>query len=517
MLHISPLSQIVFNLLVVIAQNQICILMQLQESFKSLLLEDGGTKNSDENIEMAFVTENKPLQKSKSFVRSSTPTRETELCKLSRSKEKVNNNNNLSLTSSQISCIDPVNSDVYYWLSHDTLIEIVSPNNEMQSELFVRKNSENSFKKLSSYFYKNKQYYLLKEMLMKKLNQSEKNPLNSWSAILLLGLPGTGKTTLIKELCSELNLHLKVANMLDYSRSPDFSTYIDNCFQQTMERAPSVLFFDQFDSFGQKNSEFSSKILKNLRSLKMSEKSVIIIGATDRPDLVSSRVRQVGRFDKEIILNLPDKKERTEIIFQMLNNYMNNIQEEKIKLLGELCIGFTYADIQYAFGTASLNARISYEKAHKSYPKDEDVCLEFECLESTMKSTVPSILRDKDYAAPRVRWEDIFGYEDKKAKLKQIATDVSRGDYSKGILFYGPPGCSKTMFAKALATETQFTFFTIKCSDLLSKYVGETEKGLNKVIEKAFLSSPALVFMDEIDSLCGRRDGTGGVRKQYCA
>jgi SpoVK/Ycf46/Vps4 family AAA+-type ATPase len=338
-------------------------------------------------------------------------------------------------------------------------------------------------------------------------------------SVLLHGLPGTGKTLLLNAFEGEYGSKLKFVRVECRSilaKGPsDPEQQLQALLDEAKEAAPrSVLIMDDLDllfparkSPTDQERRLLTLLLEFLDSLT-DRRRVFVLAAARKPEDVEPRLRRARRFERELELSAPLAAERRQILKLLLSDCNHSLKEDQIARLGEQTIAYTGADLACMLSTASLSA----SRARRNRFLYEDV-------DWARNQVRPSAMRNVQLEVPTVRWTDIGGQHDLKQRL--IAALVWPVKYAhvyrrfnerqpKGILLYGPPGCSKTMIGKALATECDHRFLSVKGPEIFSKYVGESERTVRDIFEKARQVSPAIIFIDEIDALAierGRSDG----------
>ncbi|QLH79021.1 CDC48 family AAA ATPase [Halosimplex rubrum] len=348
--------------------------------------------------------------------------------------------------------------------------------------------------------------------------------------VLLHGPPGTGKTLMAKAVANEID-----AYFTDISGPEIMSKYygeseeqLREIFDEAEENSPAIVFIDEIDSIAPKRGETQGdverRVVAQLLSLMdglESRGQVIVIGATNRVDAVDPALRRGGRFDREIEIGVPDKNGRKEIL-QVHTRGMPLVDGIDLEQYAESTHGFVGADLESLAKESAMNAlrRIRPELDLESDEIDAEVLEHLEVTEDDFKQALkgiePSALREVFVEVPDVTWDQVGGLEDTKERLRETiqwpldypevfeAMDMQA---AKGVLMYGPPGTGKTLLAKAIANEAQSNFISIKGPELLNKFVGESEKGVREVFEKARSNAPTVVFFDEIDSIAGERGG----------
>ncbi|WP_415382310.1 CDC48 family AAA ATPase [Halosimplex sp. TS25] len=348
--------------------------------------------------------------------------------------------------------------------------------------------------------------------------------------VLLHGPPGTGKTLMAKAVANEID-----AYFTDISGPEIMSKYygeseeqLREIFDEAEENSPAIVFIDEIDSIAPKRGETQGdverRVVAQLLSLMdglESRGQVIVIGATNRVDAVDPALRRGGRFDREIEIGVPDKNGRKEIL-QVHTRGMPLVEGIDLDQYAESTHGFVGADLESLAKESAMNAlrRIRPELDLESDQIDAEVLEHLEVTEDDFKQALkgiePSALREVFVEVPDVTWDQVGGLEDTKERLRETIQwpldypevfEAMDMEAAKGVLMYGPPGTGKTLLAKAIANEAQSNFISIKGPELLNKFVGESEKGVREVFEKARANAPTVVFFDEIDSIAGERGG----------
>ncbi|WP_459191389.1 CDC48 family AAA ATPase [Halosimplex sp. J119] len=348
--------------------------------------------------------------------------------------------------------------------------------------------------------------------------------------VLLHGPPGTGKTLMAKAVANEID-----AYFTDISGPEIMSKYygeseeqLREIFDEAEDNSPAIVFIDEIDSIAPKRGETQGdverRVVAQLLSLMdglESRGQVIVIGATNRVDAVDPALRRGGRFDREIEIGVPDKNGRKEIL-QVHTRGMPLVDGIDLEQYAENTHGFVGADLESLAKESAMNAlrRIRPELDLESDEIDAEVLEHLEVTENDFKQALkgiePSALREVFVEVPDVTWDQVGGLEDTKERLRETIQwpldypevfEQMDMEAAKGVLMYGPPGTGKTLLAKAIANEAQSNFISIKGPELLNKFVGESEKGVREVFEKARANAPTVVFFDEIDSIAGERGG----------
>ena len=346
--------------------------------------------------------------------------------------------------------------------------------------------------------------------------------------VLLHGPPGTGKTLMAKAVANEID-----AYFTNISGPEIMSKYygeseeqLREVFEEATENAPAIVFIDEIDSIAPKRGETSGdverRVVAQLLSLMdgLEERGqVTVIGATNRLDALDPALRRGGRFDREIEIGVPDKAGRKEVL-QVHTRGMPLVDGIDLDQYAESTHGFVGADLESLAKESAMNAlrRVRPQLDLEQDEIDADVLDSLQVTErdfkEAMKGIEPSALREVFVEVPDVSWDRVGGLEDTKERLRETIQwpldypDVFEQmdlEAAKGVLLYGPPGTGKTLMAKAVANEAQSNFISIKGPELLNKYVGESEKGVREVFEKARSNAPTVVFFDEIDSIAGER------------
>ena len=346
--------------------------------------------------------------------------------------------------------------------------------------------------------------------------------------VLLHGPPGTGKTLMAKAVASEIDAHFSNISGPEimskyYGESEE---QLREVFEEAEENAPAIVFIDEVDSIAPKRGETSGDVERRVVAQLLSlmdglddRGDVIVIGATNRVDALDPALRRGGRFDREIEIGAPDKEGRKEIL-QVHTRGMPLVDGIDLDQYAENTHGFVGADLASLAKEAAMNA-LRRIRPELDLEQDE---IDAEILESmsvtradfkdALKGITPSAMREVFVEVPDTTWESVGGLEDTKERLRETiqwpldypevfqAMDM---EAAKGVLLYGPPGTGKTLMAKAVANEANSNFISIKGPELLNKYVGESEKGVREVFEKARSNAPTVVFFDEIDSIAGER------------
>jgi len=342
--------------------------------------------------------------------------------------------------------------------------------------------------------------------------------------VLLHGPPGTGKTLLAKALSSETN-----ANFLSISGPEIMSKFygeseenLRDIFQQAEENAPSIILIDEIDSIAPKREEVTGEVerrivaqlLAVMDGLKARGK-VVVIGATNRPNAIDPALRRPGRFDREIEIGVPNRKARFEIM-QIHTRGMPMSDDVKLDRIADLTHGFVGADLAALTREAAMNAirRILPELDLEVQSISADILSKLvvtaDDLTKALREMTPSSLREVFIESPNIHWTDIGGLLDAKQELKEaiewpmkypLLFKQTGAKPPKGILLYGPPGTGKTMLARAVATESEANFISVKGPELMSKWVGESEKAIRETFRKAKQAAPCIIFFDEIDSI----------------
>lgn len=350
--------------------------------------------------------------------------------------------------------------------------------------------------------------------------------------VLLYGPPGTGKTLLAKAVAHETN-----ANFYTIGGPEIMSKYygeseekLRNIFKNAEEKAPSIIFIDEIDSIAPKREEVTGeverRIVAQLLSLMdgMSTRGkVVVIGATNRINAIDPALRRPGRFDREIEIGVPDKEGRLEIL-QIHTRGMPLDKDVDLEKIASMSHGFVGADLQSLAKEAAIRALRKVlpeiDLTAESIPSDtlRKIVVTMDDFLNVLQEMEPSALREVFVEVPNVTWNDIGGLSDVKQELQEAVEwplkyqslfTHSDAVPPKGILLYGPPGTGKTLIAKAAAHESEANFISIKGPELLSKWVGESEKGVREVFRKARGAAPCIVFFDEIDAIAPTRGGAG--------
>lgn len=350
--------------------------------------------------------------------------------------------------------------------------------------------------------------------------------------VLLFGPPGTGKTLLAKAVANETN-----ANFYSIGGPEIMSKFygeseerLRETFKQAQENAPSIIFIDEIDSIAPKREEVSGDVEKRVVSQLLtimdgleSRGKVVVIGATNRPDALDPALRRPGRFDREIEIGIPDQKGRQEIL-EIHTRGMPLTEEVKLSSIAKVTHGFVGADLEAVCREAAMKSlrnvlpEINLEESKIPVETLNKIKIKPRDFETALKEVHPSALREVYVQSPNVKWTEIGGLESIKEELREaIEWPLKHSDLfteadvvpPKGILLYGPPGTGKTLIAKAVATNSDANFISIKGPELLSKWVGESEKGIREVFRKARQASPCVVFFDELDSVAPRRSSSG--------
>ncbi len=350
--------------------------------------------------------------------------------------------------------------------------------------------------------------------------------------VLLYGPPGTGKTLIAKAVANEVDAHF-----ISISGPEIMSKYygeseqrLREIFEEAKENAPSIIFIDEIDSIAPKREEVTGEVERRIVAQLLAlmdgleaRGQVIVIGATNRPDALDPALRRPGRFDREIEIGVPDKEGRKEIL-EIHTRGMPLAEDVNLDELAELTVGFVGADLEALCKEAAMHAlrrvlpEIDIESEEIPSEVLENLRVTMEDFLEALKNIEPSAMREVLVEVPNVRWEDVGGLEKAKQELREAVEwplkypELFKGvgiKPPKGILLYGPPGTGKTLLAKAVANESNANFISVKGPELLSKWVGESEKHVREMFRKARQVAPCILFFDEIDSLAPRRGTLG--------
>ncbi len=348
--------------------------------------------------------------------------------------------------------------------------------------------------------------------------------------ILLHGPPGTGKTLLAKAVANESGAKFFVINGPEvmskfYGESEE---NLRKIFEQAEKNAPSIVFIDEIDSIAPKREEVKGEVEKRVVSQLLtlldglkSRGKVIIIGATNIPNSLDPALRRPGRFDREIELGVPNKDGRKEIL-QIHTRGMPLDSKVDLEKIAEITYGYVGADLSALSKEAAMHAlrrilpSLNEIKEDKPIPTEilKKLIVTKEDFDHALKIVEPSAMREVLIEIPNVNWEDVGGLSEVKKQLKEtIEWPLKYPDSFKklgirpptGILLYGPPGCGKTMLAKAVASESKSNFISIKGPELLSMWVGESERHIRDIFRRAKQVAPCIIFFDELDALVPKR------------
>jgi transitional endoplasmic reticulum ATPase len=368
------------------------------------------------------------------------------------------------------------------------------------------------------------------ELPMKHPELFERLGVEAPKGVLLYGPPGTGKTLLAKALASETNAHFQTLSGPEimskyYGESEE---KLRQLFKTAEENAPSIILIDEIDSIAPKREEVTGEVERRVVAQMLAlmdgmetRGKVVVIAATNRPDSIDPALRRPGRFDREIEIGVPNRQSRLEVL-QIHTRGMPLSKDVNQEKLADVTHGFVGADLAALAREAAIRAirrvlpeidleveSIPVETLNKIEVNNDDFL-------AALREMDPSAMREVMVESPNVHWDDIGGLADVKQQLIESVewplTYAKLFEYMdakapRGILLYGPPGTGKTMLAKAVATESQANFISIKGPEFLSKWVGESEKAVRETFRKARQAAPSVVFLDEIDSIAPSRGG----------
>jgi len=346
--------------------------------------------------------------------------------------------------------------------------------------------------------------------------------------VFLYGPPGCGKTLLAKAVANESDANFYVISGPEIMSKfyGESEARLREIFQKAQETAPSIIFIDELDAIAPKREEVTGEVerrvvaqLLSLMDGMGSRGNIIVIGATNRPNAIDPALRRPGRFDREIEIGVPDKQGRFEIL-QIHTRAMPLAQDVDLKRLYEITHGYTGADIASLCREAAMKAlrrympEINLEEERVPPEILEKMEVKLDDFMQAYREVTPTAMREVYVEVPTVHWQDIGGLNQVKEELMEaVEWPLKRPDVfkrmginpPKGILLLGPPGCGKTLLARAVATESEANFISIKGPEIFSKWVGESEKAIREVFRKGRTAAPAIIFFDELDSIVPRR------------
>ncbi len=351
--------------------------------------------------------------------------------------------------------------------------------------------------------------------------------------VLLFGPPGSGKTLIARAVANETGAFFFLINGPEImsKMAGESESNLRKAFEDAEKNAPAIIFIDEIDSIAPKrdktNGEVEKRIVSQLLTLMDGLKTrgqVIIIGATNRPNTIDTALRRFGRFDREIDIGVPDEVGRMEILRIHTKN-MKLDPDVDLADMAKDTHGYVGADLAQLCSEAALQCirekmhLIDIDGDYIDAAVLESMAVTQDHFKHALGNTNPSSLRETVVEIPDVKWEDIGGLEEVKKNLQEmILYPIEHPDKfhkfgmepSKGVLFYGPPGCGKTLLAKAVANECSANFISIKGPELLTMWFGESEANVREVFDKARSSAPCVLFFDELDSIGTSRGSSMG-------
>jgi transitional endoplasmic reticulum ATPase len=362
----------------------------------------------------------------------------------------------------------------------------------------------------------------------------EKLGIEAPKGVLLYGPPGTGKTLLAKAVANESNAHfISISGPEIMSKFyGESEARLREIFKEAKEKAPSIIFIDEIDSIAPKREEVTGEVERRVVSQLLSlmdgleaRGKVIVIAATNRPNAIDPALRRPGRFDREIEIKVPDKRGRLEILQIHTRNMPldTDVDQDRVAAVTH---GFVGADLEYLCKEAAMKClrrllpELNLEDEKLAPEVLNKLIVTMNDFENAVKEVMPSAMREVYLESPDIPWTAIGGLEEVKRELQEAVEWPLRypelytklgHSIPKGILLHGPSGTGKTLLAKAVATESEANFIAVKGPELMSKWVGESEKGIREIFRRARQAAPCVVFFDEIDSIAPTRGGLGGM------
>ena len=350
--------------------------------------------------------------------------------------------------------------------------------------------------------------------------------------VLLHGPPGTGKTLIARTIAHETSARFFSVSGPEVIHKfyGESEAHLRSIFDEAAKKSPSIVFLDELDAIapsrervvGDVEKRVVAQLLASMDGLKQRQR-VIVIGATNIPNALDPALRRPGRFDREIVIPIPDRNGRREIL-EIHSHGMPLAADVDLNEIADICHGFVGADLEALCREAAMSclrrilpdidlsmSNIPWEVLSKLEVRKDD-------LLAALREVEPSAIREVFVEVPDVRWNDIGGLQEVKRRLVEAVEwplkhenlfEEAKVRPPKGILLTGPPGCGKTLLAKAIATESGVSFISVKGAALLSKYVGESERAVREMFRKARQAAPCIVFFDEIDALIPRRGAAG--------
>ncbi len=358
--------------------------------------------------------------------------------------------------------------------------------------------------------------------------------------VFLYGPPGCGKTLLAKAVANESDANFYVISGPEIMSKfyGESEARLREIFQKAQETAPSIIFIDEMDAIAPKREEVTGEVERRVVAQLLSlmdgmgaRGNIIVIGATNRPNAIDPALRRPGRFDREIEIGVPDKMGRYEIL-QIHTRTMPLASDVDLHRLSDICHGYTGADISALCREGAMKAlrrflpEINLEEERIPTAILEKMDVNVDDFMNAYREITPTAMREVYIEVPSVNWSDVGGLTQVKQELQEsVEWPIKKPEAftrvgirpPKGILLFGPPGCGKTMLARAVATESEANFISIKGPELFSKWVGESEKAIREVFRKGRTAAPSIVFFDELDSVVPRRGmgfGDSGVSER---
>src|SRR3989441_12157609 len=366
------------------------------------------------------------------------------------------------------------------------------------------------------------------ELPMRHPEIFEKLGVEAPKGVLLYGVPGTGKTLLAKAVANESNAHfISISGPEIMSKFyGESEARLREIFKEAKEKSPSIIFIDEIDSIAPKREEVTGEVERRVVSQLLSlmdgleaRGKVIVIAATNRPNALDTALRRPGRFDREIEIKVPDKRGRLEIL-QIHTRHMPLTQDVDLEKLASVSHGFVGADLEYLCKEAAMKTlrrmlpELKLEEERLSPETLDNLIVAGDDFDNSLKDVMPSAMREVYLETPDVKWSEIGGLEGVKKELQEAVEwplkypelyKTIGYNMPKGILLHGPSGTGKTLLAKAVATESEANFISVRGPELLSKWVGESERGVREVFRRARQASPCIIFFDEVDALAPTR------------